>query len=78
MDEPLSPKEIETYDALVALTEKLGRPPTLVEIGKVLGLAKTGVQRHVISLRRKGAIVGPKVVGNWAVTPLGKKLRRSA
>ncbi len=72
--ERLTPTERKTRDQLIECTEKLGRAPSLHELGEHMGLTKAGVQRHMDALKRKGAVLGPKVVGNWRVTRLGKKM----
>lgn len=72
----MTPTERITYDTLIALRAELGRGPTLSEIGKRMGISKAGVQRHAEALKAKGAISGPRVVGEWAPTAVGKKLRK--
>lgn len=77
MNNDPTPKEQETIDALVALTaENDGKPPTLKAIGERMGITKAGVHRHVESLKRKELLVGPQLVGDWKLTPAGKKFRK--
>jgi hypothetical protein len=40
-----------------------------------LGLSKSGAEKHLHALKRKGAISGPKIVGEWKPTRLGPRLR---
>lgn len=72
--ERLTPMERKTRDQLIDCTAKLGRAPSLQELADHMGLTKAGAQRHMDALKRKGAVLGPRVVGNWRVTRAGKKM----
>lgn len=73
----LTRAEATCFDAIVHLTAKLGRPPSILEVAERLGVSKSGAQQHMDALRLKGALLGPRVVGDWEVTPLGKKMRKA-
>lgn len=72
----MTPTERLAYDTLLNLTELLDRPPSLAEIGERMGITKAGAQRHLDSLKKMGAIQGPKIEGNWRALPLGEKIRQ--
>jgi predicted ArsR family transcriptional regulator len=69
--------EARCFDAIGRLTEKLGRPPSILEVAGYLKITKSGAQAHMDALRLKGALEGPVVVGEWKRTPLGKKMRQA-
>lgn len=55
MPEPLSPRQQAVLDCIAGWTAQYGRPPTLREIAKALGLRQhSSAQAHVEALQRKG------------------------
>lgn len=72
----LTPMERLTLETLVSLTAELGRAPSMATIGRRLKLERSGVQRHMQALKTKGMIQGPEWIGDWKLTPLGKKCHR--
>ena len=75
MPDHLTRAEAHCYDTLVELTQRLGRGPSHAEMALELGLSKSGAEKHLHALKRKGAISGPKIVGEWKPTRLGPRLR---
>ena len=54
---PLSRRQREVYDALVAFVEREGRSPTLRELGDAIGLSSIAtVHSHVLRLERFGLV----------------------
>ena len=54
----ITPRQREILDAYTALAEQHGRPPSIRELGRVLGVRWTnGVHKSVVALVKKGKIV---------------------
>ena len=54
---PLTERQTQVYEFLRAYVRQQGRPPTVVEIGRSLGIASTnGVHRLVVALETKGYV----------------------
>lgn len=72
MNEP-TPRQLEVLAAIVAHIEEHGRPPTLLAIGRRIGVGSTnGVNEHLCALRRKGLLERqPKVSCGLRVTAAG-------
>lgn len=51
-----------------------GRQPSILEVARLMGITKGGANHHMRALREKGALRGPRVVGQWALTAAGKKI----
>lgn len=47
----------QVIDAIIYLSYVKGYPPTFEEIGREVGIAKSGVKRHVDIATSKGAVV---------------------
>ncbi len=75
MKEKLTPAEAACFDSLKKFIRIIGRPPSIGELAQELGISKSGAEKHLHSLRVKGAIVGPRIVGEWKPTALGEKMR---
>jgi predicted ArsR family transcriptional regulator len=73
----LTRAEAACFDAIEFLNKKFGGPPSILEVAEYLGLGKSGAQKHMEALRRKGAMTGPVTVGDWKTTALGKKMRKA-
>jgi len=73
----MTPGEGACLDAIERLTAKLGRPPSITEVAACMKIGKSGAQQFMDSLRLKGALEGPVVVGEWKVTALGRKMRKA-
>ena len=52
----LSPKQEETVQTILRLTDKFSYPPTLDEIAAAMSITKGTLQYHMTALRKKGAI----------------------
>lgn len=50
-----------------------GRQPSILEVAKLMGITKGGANHHFRSLRAKGALRGPRVVGKWELTRDGSR-----
>jgi len=50
-----------------------GRQPSILEVACLMGITKGGANHHMRALREKGALRGPRVVGEWALTRAGVK-----
>jgi predicted ArsR family transcriptional regulator len=74
-DTRLTPSERATLEMLRRMTDENG-PPSMSQLAKRMGLQRAGVQRHFQALKVKGAITGPKWVGDWRITATGKSLLR--
>ncbi len=75
MKEPkpsLSPPELKClriiHDMLAA-----GQTPSILAVAEAMAIGKSGAQRHMDSLREKGHLRGPRVVGAWELTGAGKR-----
>lgn len=51
-----TPAQIRCLSTIDAQTLRLGRSPTLVEVGEVLGLSKTAIFEHVRALQNLGFV----------------------
>lgn len=51
-----------------------GRQPSILEVSRLMNITKGGANHHMRALREKGALRGPRVVGQWALTSVGKKV----
>jgi repressor LexA len=71
----LTPRQLDILQAISEAIEAQGFPPTLREIGGMLGLTGlSGVSFHLDSLERKGAIrLTPRVSRSAVLTDLGRE-----
>jgi SOS-response transcriptional repressor LexA len=67
--------EMEALRAFAKLLEETGRPPSVREVSKEMGLEGNGAQRHLIALSLKGSLEEVKelVVKERKLTPLGRQ-----
>jgi SOS-response transcriptional repressor LexA len=52
----MTPRQREVCDAIVTLTERMGHPPTLREVGAFLGTLPSDVHQKLARLRRDGRV----------------------
>jgi hypothetical protein len=50
-----------------------GRQPSILEVARLMKITKGGANHHMRALRDKGALRGPRVVWQWALTREGKR-----
>jgi repressor LexA len=54
---PLTARQQQVLDFIAESVKKRGYPPTVREIGQLLGIVVNGASRHLDALERKGHIV---------------------
>lgn len=69
----LTPAEQAALEIVSQWMRKRGRGPSMRELGEELGVTKSAAQQHMTALRLKGRLEGPRIVGTWELTDLGKK-----
>lgn len=74
---PTTDAQRALLDAIGALTAKLGRGPSTVELAAFTGLTRSGVRSTMRRLERDGLVADiPKQVrsGRWGITDKGRRL----
>lgn len=69
---PLTPTEERTLEIISALLAQ-DREPTMTAVAELLGISKSGARKHMDSLREKGWIKGPRIVGKWELAKAAEK-----
>lgn len=75
---PATDRQTEWLEAVVLLTERLGRAPDNRDVAKHMGVTRWGARRQLMALEAKGLLSDvPKVVssGQWALTDAARKVR---
>lgn len=68
----LTPPETKCLGIIHAMLEN-GETVSILAVAEEMQIGKSGAQRHMDALREKGRLVGPRVVGEWALTSAGKR-----
>lgn len=72
MSEPLTDGERRCFDIVNDILNA-GRQPSISEVARLMSITKGGANHHMRALRAKGYLSGPRVVGKWAITRVGKR-----
>lgn len=70
--QPLTPPEKKALGIVKDILAAGGKP-SILEVARLMDIGKSGAQRHMDSLREKGRLRGPRMVGEWALTPRGTR-----
>lgn len=54
--DPLSPSQRKTYDHLVAYMKEYDKSPTMVELGKLVGICSSGIKFNIQAMEKKGVL----------------------
>jgi predicted ArsR family transcriptional regulator len=68
---PATPRQRAFLEAVLALTEELGRPPSASEVADRLGITRVGARPQLRALAAKGLLSDVPVTvssGKWALT----------
>lgn len=62
-------------EAVIILTDRLGRAPSAAEVGKQIGVTKAAARRLMLENTQNGLMTAPTMVvqGEWKATAAGKR-----
>ena len=75
---PATDRQTEWLEAVVLLTDKLGRAPDNRDVAEHMGVTRWGARRQLMALEAKGLVSDvPKTVssGQWALTDAARRVR---